>query len=192
MNPITAVCPNFFRDFHAVRNAILAGTFKDEHNPMDGTVYPAINKDICPHVAAELTQGLEFLLGRKVHVEHLFARAMFDGMLAANKIHSDLVMGTRYASQVYLSEHWPHASGTSFWQHKKHGMLHAVQSPAPDIDCNDLQQFQRVVTVQAQPNLLLAHRGDVWHLAEPIGGWGTQPSNARLVLTCFFNLGDRM
>lgn len=188
MNPITAIRPDFFSDFHAVRTAILAGTFVDMTNPMDGVVYPAINAQPPERVRDELVHGLQFLLGRKIIVGHLFARAMYQGMVATNKVHSDAVMGTTYASQVYLSERWPQGAGTSFWKHKKHGMLHTARTPVQEVDCNDLQQFTRVVTVQAEPNLLLAHRGDVWHLAEPIGGWGTQPSNARLVLTCFFNV----
>lgn len=188
MNPILTIRPNFFRDFAATRQAVLQGDFKDITSPIDGVLYPAINLDIPQHVRMELLHGLQVLLQREVRIEHLFARAMFEGMVASNKIHSDLVMGTRFASQVYLSEHWPQGSGTSFWEHERHGMMHRVGVSVDDVDTNDASQFTRVVSVQAQPNLLLAHRGDYWHLAEPIGGWGTEPSNARLVLTCFFNL----
>lgn len=188
MNPIYCLRPDFLRDFHATRHSVLAGHFEDVRNDVDGVVYPAINRQLPMAVQQELVQGIEFMLQRRIDVRYCFARAMYEGMQATNKIHSDRLMGTTLASQLYLSEHWPEGAGTTFWSHKRYGMQHTDDTPVHDVDCNDLQQFERMVSVQARPNLLLVHRGDVWHLAEPIGGWGTEPANARLVVTCFFNL----
>lgn len=188
MNPILAIQDMFLRDMSAAREALCQGCFSDITNPMDGVIYPAINTAVPSWLQKELVSGVEFLLGRNVQVRHLFARAMYAGMSASNKVHSDLAMGSRYASQLYLSEHWPEGSGTAFFAHKKHGHQHTEHTPVSDIDCNDLNQFSRSVTVQAQSNRLLMHRGDCWHLAEPIGGWGDRPANARLVLTCFFDI----
>lgn len=190
MNPIILIQDQFLVDAAAARDALCAGRFSDIVNPMDGVSYPAINTEVPQALAHELVSGLQFLLGRRIAVRHLFARAMFAGMSATNKVHSDLAMGSRYASQLYLSDHWPDGSGTAFFAHKLHGHVHTERTPVAEIDCNDLDQFQRSVTVQACTNRLLVHRGDCWHLAEPIGGWGDRPENSRLVLTCFFDTAD--
>ena len=116
----------------------------------------------------------------------IFARATYAGLAAENKIHSDLVMGS-FAAHVYLSLDWPAGSGTSFWTNKLLGMRHTAGMDPATIRSNSVEDWDRYLSAQAVFNRMLIHRGDAWHLAEPVGGWGSTPEDGRLVVTCFFD-----
>ena len=186
MTPIIAVRDGFFRDPVAARAAVLAGNFADIANPADGVVYPAINHELPTSVVAEVLAGIEFLTGRAPELRSIFARATYAGLVAENKIHSDLVMGS-FAAHVYLSPGWPAGAGTSFWANKRVGMVHKASMDPTVIRTNHIEDWDRYLSVQAAFNRMLIHRGDAWHLAEPVGGWGSTPEDGRLVITAFFD-----
>lgn len=186
MTPILTVQDHFFRDIEATRARILDGEFVDIANPFDGAVYPAIRSDIPAEVAHEMASGIEFFMGRPPVIKAIFSRATYEGLVAENKIHSDVVMGT-YAAHAYLSREWPAGAGTSFWTNKTAGMLHKPSLDVSTIRTNHIEDWDRYLLVQAAFNRMVIHRGDAWHLAEPIGGWGKTPEDGRLVLTAFFD-----
>lgn len=186
MNPILNIQDNFLCDFNNTRERVLAGVFDDVVSPVDAITYPAINKDLPQDVAHEMASGIAFFLGRQPEIRTIFSRAMHAGMHAPNKIHSDVIMGA-YAAHIYLSTEWPDGAGTSFWSHKRFGMRHSPELDTTQIDSNDVSQWERYMLVQAKANRFLMHRGDAWHLAEPIGGWGDRPDNSRVVITAFFD-----
>lgn len=185
MNPIIDIRDNFFRDIGAVRDGVLSMPFGDVVNQQDGLVYPGISAPP-PAAVVELRNGVEFLLGRDIEPRTVFCRATYGGMVASNKIHSDLIMGT-YAAHVYLSPEWPTGAGTSFFANKKLGMRHRSDVPPERVRPNHPEDWERYCSVQAKLNRLLVHRGDAWHLAEPVGGWGSSPADGRLVITMFFD-----
>lgn len=170
----------------ASRAKILSGVFEDIVNPVDGVVYPAINRDPNQDVVREFHSKIESAIGRHIRPKVTFSRAMFLGMSAPNKIHSDRIMAS-HAAHIYLSTDWPEGSGTSFWEHKVYGPVHDDRVVPADIRANEMSDWSRLYLAQAAFNRMLVHRGDLWHLAEPIGGWGDKPENARLVITCFFD-----
>ena len=189
MQPIIGIFDDFLLKPDESIASVLAGPYEDYHSPVDGVVYPAINKEVPDDLGLEMIQKLAFLMRRELRdldVVTLFSRAMFHGMSAPNKIHSDVIMG-RYAAHLYLSKDWPEGAGTSFWRHREQGATHTDRTKLELMDHNDLSQWERVVTVQGKRNRLLIHHADHWHLAEPIGGWGGSPGDARVVITCFFN-----
>jgi len=190
MNPIVSVNDDFFHNPAAVRQAVLAGQFADVINQADGVVYPGISIPP-PAVRDEFVSGVAFLMlsmgaGRLVPGA-VFCRATYANMVASNKIHSDVVMGT-HAAHVYLSEDWPDGAGTTFFSHRDAGMRHTQFIDASAIRPNEPADWVKYCSVQAAFNRLLIHRGDAWHLAEPVGGWGTSPADGRLVITMFFTL----
>lgn len=185
MAPIIDIRDDFFRDIVAVRAAALAMPFGDVTNQQDGVVYPGISAP--PRaVAAEFQDGVEFLMGRDIAPRAVFCRATYGDMVARNKIHSDLIMGT-YAAHVYLSPEWPDGAGTSFFTNKELGMRHRPGVPPGWVRPNHPEDWEKYCSVQAKPNRMLIHRGDAWHLAEPVGGWGSSPADGRLVITMFFD-----
>lgn len=186
MNPLISVRNDFFHDPYAVRAAVLAGNFADITNPADGVVYPAINHELPTGVVAEVLAGIGFLTGCAPELRTIFARATYAGLVAENKIHSDLVMG-QYAAHVYLSREWPVGAGTSFWVNRRLGMRHTADMDPAVIRSNHTEDWDRYLSVQAAFNRMLIHRGDAWHLAEPVGGWGSTPEDGRLVVTAFFD-----
>ena len=186
MNPIIDIRDGVFRDIDAARDSVLAQQFGDITNPLDGVVYPGI----CPvpdPVAHEMMGAIEFLMGRDIVLRTAFCRATYGSMVATNKIHSDLIMGT-YAAHVYLSPEWPDGAGTSFFANKALGMRHRPGVPPESVRPNHPEDWEKYCSVQAKLNRLLIHRGDAWHLAEPVGGWGSSPADGRLVITMFFEV----
>lgn len=187
MNPIISIIDDFFRDPIAIREELLSGTFDSIINPLDGVEYPAINKDLPAALLSELVMGVEVIVGQAIKPGLAFARATYAGLSAPNKIHSDLVMG-RYAAHVYLSEEWPEHSGTSFYKNKILGFRHKAEMDPSSIRSNEPEDWERYCAAQAKLNRLLIHRGEAWHLAEPIGGWGDSPESGRLVVTMFLDV----
>lgn len=114
-------------------------------------------------------RGVSVLIGRAPTIKTIFARATYAGLVAENKIHSDLVMG-QFAAHVYLSREWPAWAGTSFWSNKRVGMQHTADIDPALIRANHMEDWDRYLSVQAAFNRMLIHRGDAWHLAEPVGG----------------------
>ena len=186
MNPIISVTDQFFPSFPEARRALLDGVYEDIVNPVDGVVYPAIQRVLHAGLQRFVRHRLCHMVRREVQVTAMFSRAMFEGMGAPNKIHSDRVMG-RYAAHIYMSEAWPEGAGTSFWTNLEQGPEHHGEIDTSRIRPNEMADWERYKLVQAAPNRCLVHDGHAWHLAEPIGGWGREPADARLVITCFFD-----
>lgn len=190
MNPIISIYDDFFSNPAAVRSAVLAGEFADITNQADGVVYPGIS--VPPRaVQEELISGVTFIMlslnAGRVVPGSIFCRATYANMVARNKIHSDVVMGT-HAAHVYLSKEWPDGAGTTFFTNKTQGMRHTQDTDVDAVRPNEPADWAKYCSVQAAYNRLLIHRGDAWHLAEPVGGWGTSPADGRLVATMFFTL----
>jgi hypothetical protein len=93
-----------------------------------------------------------------------------------------------YSLHVYLSKKWPEGAGTSFWRHPTQGDRHDDETDIDVIqaDQNDISRWMRSFTVQGRFNRAVIHDASFWHCAEPVGGWGTDPHNGRLVHTTFF------
>ena len=189
MQPLIGIFDDFLADPDRAIESVLAGSYEDYLSPADGVTYPAINRNLPQAVGLEVMQKLAYLMRRDLRdldVRTIFSRAMFQGMAAPNKVHSDVIMG-KYAAHLYLSKEWPDGAGTSFWRHREQGAIHHDRTKLDQMDCNDLTQWERVVTVQGKRNRMVVHHADHWHLAEPVGGWGESPGDARVVITCFFN-----
>lgn len=187
LNPIIAIKDDFFYYPDMLRAAILELPHTDFVSPIDGVTYPFINEIIPCLVVREFRDKLEAIVG-PIDIKFLFTRAMPLGHEAPNKVHSDIEMGC-LSAHVYLSEFIPQGSGTSFWIHRDHGM-DSAGVPAGSFDGNDMSQWEKYLQVEAKTNRIVVHSAAAWHCAEPMSGFGVDITEARLVMTCFFNLKD--
>lgn len=189
MKPVIAVFDGFFGHAYIHQDEILSGTFTDVVNMLDGITYPGINKNIPIDVETFMRNRLEEIMGRDIDIVTLFARMTSKATgVAPHRIHCDRVMA-HYSAHVYLSTSWPPEAGTTFWNHKTEGGMWTEDTDMALVtnDSHDVTQWEHSFTCQGAFNRLLIHDSRLWHSAEPAGGWGDKPSNARVVLTCFFS-----
>jgi len=121
VNPIIAVQDNFFDDYLGELMYFQHAEFGDYSLGVDGVTYPHICTKIPHTIRYEFLYKLEAVLGARVKVNYLFARAMPEGVVAPSKIHSDRDMGA-FTAHVYLSPRSARAS-TSFLSHRDLGLV---------------------------------------------------------------------
>jgi hypothetical protein len=184
-NPLICVKNDFFEDPGEVQTLLGACTFADFRLGVDGVLYPHICRDLPSALKFEFLYKLETVLGAKILPYYLFARAMPEGVAAPSKVHSDRDMG-KFTAHVYISPESRRAS-TSFLCHRSLGY-----APLPEHNGSEWSQdpleWDRYLTVLGAPNRLLVHHAAHFHCAEPEKGFGTLGKDARLVVTCFFDL----
>lgn len=185
MNPIIAVQDDFFDDYLGELMYFQHAEFGDFKLGVDGVVYPFICTKILHTTRYEFLYKLERLLGARVKVNYLFARAMPDGVSAPSKIHSDRDMGA-YTAHVYLSP-GPQIASTSFLCHRTLGQVATPEMNGSEWS-QDASEWKQYLTIWGAPNRLLVHRAEYFHRAEPETGFGRLGKDARMVLTCFFDV----
>lgn len=192
MKPVIAIFDEFFDNAEVVRTDVVAGRFEDVVNPVDGVVYPGINKDLPGYITSTIVSRLSEIVGAPVKPTAIFARVTTKSLKdAPHKIHSDRVMG-QFSAHIYLSERWPTGAGTSFWVHPSQGERHDKLTDVDLVreDQNSPERWFPGPQVQGEFNRALLHDACLWHCAEPVGGWGTSEMDGRLVITCFFNVEE--
>jgi hypothetical protein len=188
------IVDSFFKKPLVIRGSVLRGPFHDHLSPVDGVTYPGINEYLARTVQDELHGRIEEIVGCKILPRATFARVTHCMLQAApHEVHCDKEMGA-YGCLVYLS--WPEEgaiAGTGFYRHIgsdsvmwQEGMGgHEINAAANNPGAWEMREmagwaFNRGVIYDAR----------LWHSALPVGGWGDGNATGRLVLTCFFDLGD--
>lgn len=189
MKPVVASFDSFFPDITPIREALLKAGFSTVVSPVDGITYPGICLDIPKPISSFFVSRLSQILGGEVTCRTMFARVTSkETGVAPHQIHSDVIMGMA-AAHVYISPVWPEGSGTSFWRHKIYGERHLDDADAAIVmrDSKDRDKWLPTLSCQGRENRLLIHDAQLWHCAEPVGGWGEGIEDGRIVLTCFFD-----
>ena len=167
-----------------------AASFADVVNPVDGVVYPHICKDIPDYVVSEVSNKLSDLYGSPVCLNALFMRMSPIGAPGPHQCHTDNSMGSG-SFMLYMNKLEDCQGGTAMVYHIDTGIAFAPVNPeylTPVID--DMNNSESWVThslVEMKPNRAAIFPANSFHRAEPVGGFGDNQSNARLVLTGFFN-----
>lgn len=168
--------------------------FEDLKGP-DGVVYP----DVCQHVPGFMVNKIGGMLAELFRSEMVcnlaFFRRSMEGVKAPNLVHSDLEMGA-VSVMYYLTpdDLSPDTYGTAFMTHKQTGMF---RHPANDVelaalhaDQNDLTKWERAGFVAGVANRMAVFDAGMLHLAEPVGGFGKNKDDARVVMTAFFSFAS--
>lgn len=175
----SAILDDFLTDFAGWRQWADTCEFRDEVNPADGVTYPAI----CKRVPIYGThQRLAAVMGRPVRLNALFMRLSLAGAPCPHQAHHDGLMGD-FSLMLYLNRPEHCRGGTELIEHV---------DGEPDVatwerDTNVVEKWRRVSLCPMVPNRAFIFRSTLWHRALPIGGFGTDQTNGRLVMTGFFS-----
>jgi hypothetical protein len=147
-------------------------------NPVDGVVYPDISIDI-PNVVKQF-------FGQP---KTLFMRLSLAGVKAPHQAHTDTSMGQQ-SLMLYLTRAQHCKGGTSLVEHKETGMRSDPRDEEElniwRRDTNNPKAWKVYEQADMVPNRVALFPANLMHRAEPVGGFGTNAENGRLVLTAFY------
>lgn len=174
------VFENFLSDFLRWRTWLDTATYADVTNDADGVVYPGICADIPDALRAEIHFKLQYVAGMK-RLNYLFARLSVDGSTPPHWAHHDGSMGSQ-SMMLYMNRQEHCAGGTAM-------LSHVDGDPSPEVwarDTNNPQMWHIDSLCSMVPNRAFIFPAQQWHAAMPRGGFGSDPTNGRLVITAFF------
>lgn len=181
------IIDNFIQSYDELKKISLDCVFADEVNPGDGVVYPLIFKDIPEEIKEEILLKIAESVGFEPKDVVMFMRMSPGGVDCPHIVHHDKVMGN-YSLMLYLNDD---DGGTSLVRHLETGISYAPNNEqfAKIIayDQNDIRQWQITNTVKMKENRAFIFDAGNLHCAEPLGGFGENQANSRIVLTCFFS-----
>lgn len=190
MNHTSIVLDNFFDDFPRIRRWADEAEYRDVVNPGDGVLYPGICELVPEHVADEMVGKVESVMGFRIFPEAIFARLSTLGSRAPHQAHTDATMG-QYSLMIYLNRPEHCAGGTSLLRNRETG---EESNPVDEYgltvwkrDCNIPMAWDKTLMCGMKPNRAFIFPAGLYHRAEPIGGFGKDARDGRLVLTMFFD-----
>lgn len=181
------IIDNFIGSYNDLKAISLSCDFNDEVNDADGVVYPFIFKDIPQDIQDDILLAIEKAIGSPPKESLMFLRMSPKGVNCPHIVHHDKVMGD-YSLMLYLNEG---EGGTSLVRHIETGISYAPNNEqfAKIIayDQNNPSQWDITSTAKMKENRGFIFDAGNLHCAEPLGGFGDDQSNSRIVLTCFFS-----
>lgn len=179
MIPHSIVIDDFLPDFAGWRNWADTLDYAGETNPVDGVTYPGIYSKV-PTWGTK--QRLDMIMGAPVAINMSFLRLSLQGTPVPHWAHNDASMG-QYSLMVYMNRPEHCDGGTALVRHLQSESVEIAQA-----DSNDPTKWQIYGACEMKANRAFIFRSDLMHAAMPVGGFGDNAQNGRLVLTAFFNL----
>lgn len=179
MIPHSIVIDGFLPDFDDWRAWADSQRYESVVNPADGVEYPGICKDVPTWGAS---QRLAAIFGQPVNIKTAFMRLSTMGVQAPHQAHHDALMG-QYSLMLYLNRAEHCRGGTSLVRHVSGDDVTHWES-----DHNKPDMWRVYSLCEMRPNRAFIFRADLMHRAEPIGGFGSDASDGRLVYTAFFDV----
>lgn len=184
------VVDGFFDDFEKVRAWADSATYGDIVNPVDGVTYPGICAEIPRDIREETQIKVVNLLHGLVNIRTMFTRISYAGVQVPHQAHNDASMGM-FSLMVYLNRPEDCEGGTELLQHVSAGMEYGPGGGVGEIiwqrETNKPAQWERLSICPMKPNRAFLFDARLMHRAAPIGGFGSNPQDGRLVLTAFFD-----
>lgn len=178
---------NFLDSYDELKELSLNCEFSDVVCPNDRVVYPNIFTEIPGKIREEILSKIKEATGIEPKDETMFMRMSPKGVHCPHKVHHDSLMG-EYSLMLYLNDG---EGGTSIVRHNETGIGYAPENEIfthiIQKDQNNPEKWERVETVQMKQNRAFIFEANRMHCAEPIGGFGKDQSDSRIVLTCFFS-----
>jgi hypothetical protein len=161
--------------------------FRSVVSQVDDVEYPFILQPLPRPIIDHVVSSLSILMMQNVRANHIFARMMPEGVKAPHMVHEDSNMG-QFAAHIYLSDVWPVGTGTEFCIHKEFGPHNGGIGRHLGEGHKTMDDWEPYLFVQAKANRCMVHGTEYYHRALPTEGFGKDVNDARLVITCFFNV----
>lgn len=188
------VVDGFLSQFEDLQAYAFRAPYVDVTNPVDGAVYPKIQPRVPNRYLMEIGHKIATIMGAEIHVKQMFLRLTTEGTPVPHQAHTDMTMG-QFSFMLYMTDIQHCAggdAGTAFLRHKRTGMEINPQTLEElavwSQDMNDPDAWEVMDLCEMAPNRACIFDARMFHRAEPIGGFGTNPQNGRLVLTAFFDI----
>jgi len=184
------VIDNFLDGFDAFRKECDNKDFSGMTNPVDGVFYPGINADIPAHIQDEITNKVSAAIGKRAELQMAFLRLSPKGTSAPHQAHNDAVMAS-YGMIIYMNNAMHCDGGTAFVDHKETSMEYGPTSNDQlavwEKDNGDRDKWSVIDMCEMKENRALLFNSAKMHRSEPIGGFGSNNVDGRLVMCCFLN-----
>lgn len=187
MKPHSLIIDDFLYDFDGWRAWADTAQYETITNPVDHVAYPGICKTVPDY---GVRQRLSLILGAPVHIRTLFLRLSLFGVQVPHFAHTDAVMG-QYSLMLYLNRSEDCQGGTALVRHRMGLDCNPGNAEEEELwmrDTNKALMWVPYMTCEMRPNRAFIFRADLMHAALPLGGFGSDAANGRLVLTAFFDL----
>lgn len=186
MTPYAILIDDFLDDFAAVRRFADMAVFNAETNPVDGIHYP----DVCLlEDQYNIAKKLGLILGGKATIRLLVMRRSMKGVQVPEQAHTDItVANSMYSMIIYLNREEHCVGGTTLLRHIPSG-IEAGDDGNWQKDKNDMSKWEVLIRSKMRRNRAFIHPSHLIHRSEPVGGFGSTPKDARLVMVCLFDLG---
>ena len=174
------IVDGFLEDFHRWRAWLDAARYDDFVSEVDGVTYPGI----CAPLPGELQEELRFKLQAVAGLQRmnwLFARLSVLGAHPPHWAHHDASMGA-WSMMLYMNRAEHCDGGTALLRHKQDEITQEQWAR----DTNRPERWHLESVCPMAPNRAFIFRADQWHAAMPLGGFGGDVRDGRLVITAFF------
>lgn len=179
---------DFLPSYDELRGYANTANFKDEVNIVDGVTYPLICKEIPQIIKNDIAIQISKKMNRMIKVNAMFIRLSTESVNVPHQCHHDLSMG-KYSFMLYMS--CSGSAGTAFVRHKETG---ADKASTDELvtkkiieDQNNVDAWQETTRVIMKENRAAIFDASQLHCAEPVGGFGSTPTDGRMVLTVFYD-----
>jgi len=195
--PITKF-DDFARDADEVREAVITGAFATHTGP-DGAFYTGISGYPVPHWPKRIAE----LLGKEIEPKLSCFRLNLAGELPHSWVHSDDICA-KYASVLYLNTPEQCHGGTAFWKHEALGIdrlptREEIKAKGEDDDAfyawmsrewKNLRAWEQIDFMPMKWNRFVTYPTCLFHSRYPFTGFGSGPSDGRLIWICFYDLKE--
>ena len=182
------IIDNFLDDFESFRKYCDSLDYDGVTNPADGVFYPGVSLDMPDTIKGEVESKLS--THKAVTVNSMFLRLSTSDTHAPHQSHTDAIMGSK-SLMLYMNRREDCAGGTSLVMHKRTGLnYHPINDKQLKVwqqDTNRPEAWQIQSMCNMVPNRAFLFDASLMHRAEPIGGFGDNQKNGRLVLTAFYD-----
>lgn len=165
--------------------------YSGEVNPVDGVEYPDVSSDVPDEIKEYVVQKLLETTGLRLKINTIFWRLTTEETpTAPHQAHTDSSMG-RFTFILYMQD-GPEGAGTALVKHKTTGGLDQDPWTNAEFDVwkRDMNDYDAWVIKKLFPmeaNKAVLYHSKLMHRAEPVGGFGKDVTDGRLVLTAFLD-----
>lgn len=184
MRMSSLIVDDFLEDFSRWRKWLDGAEYRDVSSGVDGVTYPHICSDLDEELRGELVYKLRAWTTRDAYVKHMFARMSPHGVRAPHAAHNDAAMG-QWSMMLYMNRAEHCRGGTALLEYGPHAGEPTREEWLEHTNC--LEMWRDVGHCDMRPNRAFIFPAAQWHCALPSSGFGHDSSDARMVITAFFN-----